>query len=662
MNEKLQTLLTQLNSSQTVSLPEFVTAIEEEPNLDLTSIFTGTETPGSSINWKNTEDVADYMKTANYLMITGTEDWSFSVENYQINNVSVYLNVEETDNSESLISAVLIGHIILGQINQPVIILKSDDYLSIFLYNNPGTSVYLDKNIIGEFLNIPSLLSYYPDEMKYLPGLECSMIELVYSITSRSFICYYIESSAPDWKVGRNFILEFDQCKIKCRIEQPFTSNAASFIITANMLLNNNSINGVKVKLTPDESDRVCILLNEGNQPIPSLNDLSYLFYKSDINNLLPDKLSYIPNSILKNFCFIYNSDFNDMLYYQIGISTSDNFTWNIIPGMLALENIALDFKYSPFSCDVEGILNLASADLKLKTRIDNNSDENLNLAFSLSEEQNTGIDINISDLSVFGFTIFDKIPFIENLNFTLHDYFMSVNVIPSLKINQLSFSISSENSCQLLPSIILKNINLFLDIEYDNNYAISGSLSGIISKDEYQVSVGISMPSTGDWSLKLLEGSNQVGDDTGTVTIPDTQPSIPLPSISDICDLIGIGDFADKLPSGFLLDGIELADLLITFPKPTEEAAIHTAAFELKTTTEWEFLPGVFSMKDIKLKANIDFTGEETDYTFTLSGTVEIAGIDLNAMVSRNADNDWVYEIDLDIDPADKPSVKEMI
>jgi hypothetical protein len=69
MNEKLQSLITQLNSSQVVSLPEFIHALEEESLLSLSSVFSGTLLPGSSINWKNITDEAGEIKNQELFLI-----------------------------------------------------------------------------------------------------------------------------------------------------------------------------------------------------------------------------------------------------------------------------------------------------------------------------------------------------------------------------------------------------------------------------------------------------------------------------------------------------------------------------------------------------------------------------------------------------------------
>jgi|GEM_PF-5539990 len=91
MNENLQQIISNLNSSETVSLADFIYALEQEPNIDISGIFNGTEISGSSIDWKNT--VTDGANPAELIFykIDNTTEWLFTLNNFVLSRVSDFL-------------------------------------------------------------------------------------------------------------------------------------------------------------------------------------------------------------------------------------------------------------------------------------------------------------------------------------------------------------------------------------------------------------------------------------------------------------------------------------------------------------------------------------------------------------------------------------------
>ena len=664
MNEQLQTILNLLNSSQTVSFQSFIQALEKEPDIILTDIFTGVSVTGSTIDWKNLPDDFLYLQEIFLFKPDNTANWKFSFLGYNFTDIDIYMKVESTSASSSDISIIVTAQLNHNNTVLPVLISKYGARIDIYSYMNNGDTVYFEFDKIEKFLDTPLLKQEYPVQIQGDSGLQCSLLHWSYDLLIESLTDATIVSHAPDWAIGDSLYINLTNCKIICDIFYPYDNKNMSFTIEGDYYLNSQIIHKVHIKLPTKENPKISASMNNGHIPVTSISNMIYLFNNINVISMLPETIKSISDLLLDSFNYIYDTDNSDILSFHVGFISADNATWSIIPDVLILEKINLDFYYSPLFSNISGILSLDHSNLKFTTSLIFDS-ESLLQSLILKLDNNTveGIPIILSDFAKIGFSITDSMPFLSSMGFRLNDLALNIEISPQLLIRNFDICVSTLEKWQILPSLSIEDLTF--DLKFNNNgiYLDSSSICGSIKVNDNDINIVISIPETGDWTLTILNEINDViFDDVTVITTHKEGRIIPLPSISDICELIGIGDFADKLPSSFLLDGIELTDLLITFPKPTEEAAIHTAAFELKTTSEWEFLPGIFSMKNIKLKSNIDFTGEETDFTFTLSGTVEIAGIDLNAMVSKNADGDWVFEIDLDIDPADKPSVKEMI
>nr|HPR74359.1 hypothetical protein [Bacteroidales bacterium] len=332
MNAELQAILEQLNSSEAVSLPDFINALEQEPSLELSSVFAGTEISGSSINWKNTSDDLEDMKDYQYFVPDNTSSWNFTLTKFNIYNIVPYLTVESSDDTGSVISAVITGNMTGGGITIPVLLTKSEEYLTIYLYLEDGTSQNFEFSFLESYLEIPSFKEYYPESMNLLPGLDCFSLSLQYSMSSRIMEFYTIRSSAPEWNSSSTETLRFYNCSISCTIFLPLKSDSLFFAVNGNMTyLSSASGSGAA---GPSFSDSAFLFQNDG---------LALLADFGNISGLLFNELKYL-----------YISASQDIVSSIKVVLDHDS----VNPAHpVNLEELDMNFYYSSEVCDLKGEL-----------------------------------------------------------------------------------------------------------------------------------------------------------------------------------------------------------------------------------------------------------------------------------------------------------------
>lgn len=181
MNANLQLIISKLGLSEDVVITDFCSALEMEPDLNLSSIFTGTVTNASTIPWKNNLIEGEDLGEVTFYKITNTLNWNFSYSSFQLDQPEVYLRVESTGAEGSEITAMFLCSIPFQGDSIPVMIIKVGDSIEFSLYIDNSESKYLAFSRLESMFQISALRDQYPESFQTLSGLDCKKLTWNYN-------------------------------------------------------------------------------------------------------------------------------------------------------------------------------------------------------------------------------------------------------------------------------------------------------------------------------------------------------------------------------------------------------------------------------------------------------------------------------------------------
>jgi len=647
MNANLQLIISKLGLPEDVAIKDFCAALEMEPNINLSGIFTGTGINASTIPWKNTLVDGLDLSEIFFYKIANTSNWNFTYNSFQLDQPEVYLMVESTGATGSEITAMFLCTMPYQGDTIPVMITKLGDSVEFSLYINTSESKYLEFSKLESMFQLSSLKDQYPESFQTLSGLNCKRLTWNYNYSNSSMTLIRISSVSPDWTFGETLTTELTDCELICTIPLPYNIESLIFEVEGNFTLNEQSVPRVKIGLQSPFFSNTHVVMVNGNVSISSFDDITHFFNNVDVKAKLPLNLGIISDLVLDKFVFVYDDEQSSVTSYLVGIKTREDAEWNIIPNVLTLQDLELDFNYSPLECSVKGLLSLGNCDLDVETTFQfGGYDPVQYLKIGMSGQEHEGVSFDLSDLSIFNVVPVNIIPYIDTLSFDLYNLSMEVAIDSTVSLKHLDVTFGTSSGWQFLPGISLESLHSSLSYTFNNTAdLVFGSLSGDFVMDGNHIPVNITIPEEGDWTLSLLSSSSNIPPEDNVVpTEIEPDHLIPLSDMTGLISAFGF-DFLDNLPTDLLLDGIELTYLNITFPKPASGSGISTASFKTRLTSDWSFT-SLLELTDLELHCFMDFTGTETVVDFDIYGKVTIAGVDVSAYVKKR-EGTWTFAIE---------------
>jgi len=178
------------------------------------------------------------------------------------------------------------------------------------------------------------------------------------------------------------------------------------------------------------------------------------------------------------------------------------------------------------------------------------------------------------------------------------------------------------------IPDINIDNLALSLTVQKDPQYLddVDLNFSGRIRLHTVEIPVFINIPiGIGECSLGIKP------------------PGIPLPSLTDLAQLMGGNDIAAALPSDVnALTAFTLKYLRIQFDPNT--ASWKGISFGIESTHTWGIISGV-EISQLALQLNVGSNGASTYITGSVRGALAIGSLNLTAMVPVPLSGDIVLE-----------------
>lgn len=399
----------------------------------------------------------------------------------------------------------------------------------------------------------------------------------------------------------------------------------------------------------PDElSNQFNIKMLDDSYTVGDFSSLDSLS-GSNIASALPSSLVNFSGLNLTKFSTVVDVNKTGLiqLYLTVKPNVESGSEYTLIPEVLSMRELSLDFALSPMLYRLHGIVTLKNTAVPMMVTYEVAGDSTISstLIFELdSNTQISSVPINYTDFSVLGFAPLTIIPGLDSLGLELNELALEFEIGESMTLSRFTFNIGTQEKWNIIRNVALEKFNL--DFEYEKaelaeNDTYVTNISGILHTgiaDTDPIPVDLTINSGEDWSL-LLAGESETG--------------VALPGLNTITNMIDLSFVANYFPSFLTLADLRLVDLCLNFPNPAEQKL--TSLYIETLMPQVLSLSAVFELKNLKLALDVSYTETEPVYDGSVACTFEIgsATIPLLMPLPFN-ESEWSLQLE---SPAQIPS-----